>query len=103
MDKGRRKRIVKHLGKVGMSVVSVSLLLGSPSASAIDAADAAAQAVASEGGKEILSKTFEVARSKPALALAAGITCLACVPVAGVVTSPGMCVACGILIAKTLG
>jgi hypothetical protein len=93
MDKGRRKRIVKHLGKVGMSVVSVSLLLGSPSASAIDA----------EGGKEILSKTFEVARSKPALALAAGITCLACVPVAGVVTSPGMCVACGILIAKTLG
>jgi len=37
------------------------------------------------------------------LSIAAGITCIACVPVAGVAASPGMCIACGILIAKTLG
>lgn len=34
---------------------------------------------------------------------ATGIVCLACIPVAGAAVSPGMCVACGILIAKTFG
>jgi hypothetical protein len=34
---------------------------------------------------------------------ATAIVCLACVPLAGAAASPGMCIACGILIAKTLG
>jgi hypothetical protein len=103
MANSRKKKILNHLSKVGMSLLSVSLLLGSSSASAIDSADAAAQAVTSEGGKEALNAALKIARSKPALSIAAGITCIACVPVTGVVASPGMCIACGILIAKTLG
>jgi len=103
MSNSRKKKILNHLSKVGMSMLSVSFLLGSSPASAIDSADAAAQAVASEGGKEALSTAFKIARSKPALSVAAGITCIACVPVAGVAASPGLCIACGILIAKTLG
>jgi hypothetical protein len=104
MSHSRRKKILNHLGKVGVSILSVSLLLGSSPASAIGSADAAAQAVASaEGGKEALNVALKIARSKPALSVAAGITCIACVPVVGVAASPGLCVACGILIAKTLG
>jgi len=100
MPNSRKKKILNHLSKVGISLLSVSLLLGSSSASATDVA---AQAVTSEGGKEALNAALKLARSKPALSIAAGITCIACVPVAGVAASPGMCIACGILIAKTLG
>ena len=103
MPNSRKKKFLTHLSKVAMSLLSVSLLLGSPSATAIDSADAASKAVASGGGKEALSTAVKIARSKPALSIAAGITCLACVPVAGVVASPGMCIACSILLAKTLG
>jgi hypothetical protein len=97
MSNSRKKKILNHLSKVGMSMLSVSLLLGSSPASAIDSA------VASEGGKEALNMTLKIAKSKPALSVAAGITCIACIPVAGVAASPGLCIACGILIAKTLG
>ena len=100
MPNSGKKKILNHLSKVGMSLLSVSLLLVSSSASATDIA---AQAATSEGGKEALNAALKLARSKPALSIAAGITCMACVPVAGVVASPGMCIACGILIAKTLG
>jgi hypothetical protein len=103
MSNSRKKKILNHLSKVGMSMLSVSFLLGSSPASAIDSADAAAQTVASEGGKEALNMALKIAKSKPALSVAAGITCIACVPVAGVAASPGLCIACGILIAKTLG
>ena len=103
MSNSRKKKILNHLSKVGMSMLSVSFLLGSSPASAIDSADAAAQAVASKGGKEALNMALKIAGSKPALSVAAGITCIACVPVAGVVASSGLCIACGILIAKTLG
>lgn len=99
------KRILKHLGKVGMSAVSVILLIGSTGApaAALNSTDASKDIFASEGGKEILSAALKVARSKPALSVAASIVCIACIPVAGVAASPGMCIACGILIAKTLG
>ena len=103
MSNSRKKKILNHLSKVGMSMLSVSFLLGSSPASVIDSADAAAQAVASKGGKEALNMALKIAGSKPALSVAAGITCIACVPVAGVAASPGLCIACGILIAKTLG
>ena len=42
--------------------------------------------IGSEGGKE-------------ALTVAAEITCVVCLPAAG----PGLCIACGILIAKVIG
>jgi uncharacterized Tic20 family protein len=103
MSNSRKKKILNHLSKVGMSMLSVSLLLGSSPALAINSADAAAQTVASEGGKEALNMALKIAKSKPALSVAAGITCIACIPVAGVAASPGLCIACGILIAKTLG
>ena len=103
MPNSRKNKILNHLSKVGISLLSASLLLVSSSASAADSADAAAQVIASEGGKEALNAALKLARSKPALSIAAGITCIACVPIAGVAASPGMCIACGILIAKTLG
>jgi hypothetical protein len=103
MSNSRKKKILNYLSRVGVSALSVSLLLGSSPASAIDSVDAASQVIASEGGKEVLNTVLKIGRSKPALSIAAGITCIACVPVVGVVASPGMCIACGILIAKTLG
>jgi len=101
----RRKRILKHLGKISLALLTVSLMT-SP-ASAVDSAEAASQVIGSEGGKraarEAVSGALKIAKSKPAMTMATGIVCLACVPVAGAVASPGMCIACGILIAKTFG
>ena len=100
-----KKRVLKHLGKVGMALIT--LIVMNSSASAIDPVEAANQAVGSEGGKEAAKRALEgalkVAKSKPALSTATGIVCLACVPVAGAAASPGLCIACGILIAKTFG
>jgi hypothetical protein len=93
----RRKRILKHLGKISMALVTVSLMT-SP-ALAIDPAEAARRV----GAKEAVNGALEFAKSKPAMATATGIFCLACVPIAGAVASPGMCIACGILVAKTFG
>jgi hypothetical protein len=90
---------LKHLGKVGMGLVSVGLFLGSSPASAIDSADLVSQAVGSEGGKEALNVALKVTRSNPTLLVSAIITCISYVLVA----SPGMCIACVILIAKTIG
>lgn len=99
--RNRKKRILKHLGNVGMAIISFSLMI-SP-VLAVDPADAASQVVASEGGKKALNTALKVARSKPSLSVATAITCIACIPVAGATTSAGLCVACGILIAKTFG
>ena len=100
-----KKKTLNKLGQIGISLFSAALVIGSAGApaAAVDAADAAKDVVGSEGGKEALNQALKVARSKPALSIAAGITCIACMPVAGVAASPSMCVACGILIAKTLG
>jgi hypothetical protein len=99
----RKRQIVNHLGNVVMAIVSASLITAPALAATIDPAEAAAQVVASEGGKEALNAALKVARGKPALSLAALITCVACVPAAGAAASPGLCIACGILVAKTLG
>ena len=100
-----KKRVLKHLGKVGMALIT--LIVMNPSASAIDPVEAANQAVGSEGGREAAKRALDgalkVAKSKPAMTTATGIVCLACIPVAGAAASPGLCVACGILIAKTFG
>jgi hypothetical protein len=65
---------------------------------ALDSADTAAQVIASESGKQALNGALKVARSKPVLSVAAAITCIACVPIAGAGASAGLCIACGILI-----
>ena len=70
---------------------------------ASETADIAKNVLASEGGKAALNQALIIARTKSTLSIAAGITCVACVPVVGVVTSASMCVACGVLMAKTLG
>jgi hypothetical protein len=105
-----KKKILNHLGKVGVAalITSASLILtplvSLASAPVGDAAaDAASRVIGAKGGKEAINSAFKAARSKPSLALAAGITCIACVPVAGVAASPAMCIACGILLSKTVG
>jgi F0F1-type ATP synthase membrane subunit c/vacuolar-type H+-ATPase subunit K len=100
-----KKKALKRLGQIGLGLFSAALVVGSTGNSgiAIDASDAAKEIVGAESGKQALNQALKVARSKPALTIAAGITCLACMPAAGIVASPSMCVACGILIAKTLG
>lgn len=106
MSKRRRTSLIlKKIAKIGFKLVSIALVIGSSTApvGAVDATDAAKDVLATEGGKEVLNQALKVSRSKPALSIAATITCLACVPVAGVGASAGMCIACGILIAKTLG
>lgn len=104
-SKFKKKKILKHLGNVAMAAVSLSLITAP--ATAIEPTQAAEQVLATEGGravaKEALNSALKVARSKPAMAVATTIVCGACVPIAGACASPGICIACGILVAKTLG
>ena len=100
-----KKRISKHLWNVGLGLVSFALM--TVPANASDPIELAGKSLGNEGGqvaaKEALNAALKVARSKPAMTTATGIVCLACVPVAGAAASPGLCIACGILIAKTFG
>lgn len=101
--RNRKKRILKYLGNVGMAIVSFTLMTSPALATSLDPAETAGQVVIYEGDKEALNAALKIARSKPALSVATAITCIACVPIAGAAASPGLCVACGILIAKTFG
>ena len=100
-NKSRRKKILKHLGNVGIAMVSLSLMTLPVSAVEPN------EILGSEGGRQAtkgaIDAALKMAKSKPAMSAATTIVCLACVPAAGAVASPGMCIACGILIAKTLG
>lgn len=100
-----KKRVLKKVGKISLNLLSAVLIIGSTGASAgaVDASEAAKEVLASEGGKEALNQALKFSRSRPSLAIATTITCMACIPVAGVTASASMCVACGILVAKTLG
>lgn len=102
---GLKKKALKKLGQVGLGLLQAALIIGSTGATAeaVDAAEAAKYVEGSEGAKEAVNQALKVARSKPALSIAAGITCLAYIPAAGVASSPSICVTCGILLAKTLG
>lgn len=105
----RRNRFIRHLKKIAMATLAFSLSL-SP-ASAIDPLEAteaaASQIAANEGGKiaakEVLNNALKIAKSKPSMTAATAVVCISCIPVAGTCASASMCVACGILIAKTLG
>lgn len=102
---GTKRKVLKHLANVCMAVISLSLMT-SP-VSAVDPSEAANQVIGSEGGrkatKAAIDSALKLAKSKPAMTTATGIVCLACIPLAGAAASPGMCIACGILIAKTFG
>jgi hypothetical protein len=93
-----RKKVGRHLGNVALA--SLSLVFLAP-AGAIE--QNSTIAVNNEAGKTALNEALKVARSKPALSVATLITCVACIPVAGAVASPAMCIACGILISKVIG
>jgi hypothetical protein len=97
-----KKKFVRHVGKVTVTCLSLVAVATLSSATAA-ALDNSTIIVNSEAGKSVLNEALKVTRSKPALSVAAVITCVACIPVAGVVASPAMCVACGILIAKVIG
>jgi hypothetical protein len=101
----QKKKVLKHLGNIGMAIIS-AIIMTSP-ASAVDPAQAAGQVIGAEvdtkAAKEALNTTLKMAKSTPAMATATTIVCIACVPAVGVGVSPALCVACGILIAKTLG
>lgn len=100
-----KKRVINHLGRVSLALISVALM--STPANAVEPVEVVGKAMGNEGGqvaaKEALNAALKMAKSKPAMTTATGIVCLACVPVAGAAASPGMCIACGILIAKTFG
>jgi hypothetical protein len=94
-----RRRALKHLGRVSIGLVTLSLM--SPGASAVDpGAEAATQIVASQAGKKALNTALKIAGSRSSLTIATTISCAACV---GATYSPALCIACGILVAKTLG
>lgn len=100
-----KKWALNHLGNI--SIATIALILRTPPSLAVDSAEAASQVIATEGGqmaaKEAIDVVLKTARSTPSLSIATAIVCLACIPAAGVASSPGMCIACGILIAKTFG
>jgi hypothetical protein len=81
-EQNPKKRILKHLGSVSVSIISVSIMT-SPAL----AASAAGQVIGAEGGpkaaKEALNAALRTAKSKPAMSTAVVIVCLACIPAAG--------------------
>ena len=102
----RKERALKHLRKVSLALVSTVFLLPS-TARAVNPSETVNQAIGSEGGSLaatlVVNATLAAIRSKPAMSAATTIVCVGCLPVAGGTGSPAMCIACGILIAKTLG
>ena len=90
-----------------MAIITFSLMNSPASAIDIDSTEAVSQTIGTEGGrqatKEIINTALKIAKSKPAMSTATGIVCIACIPTAGAAVSPGLCIACGILFAKTFG
>lgn len=88
-----------------MAIVYLSLMTAP--AVAVDPAQAASSVIGAEGGKIVTKKAIDAAliaaKGKPAMTMATTIVCLGCIPIASAAASPAMCIACGILLAKTLG
>lgn len=107
MSKKRRTGLIlKKATRIGFKVASIAIVIGSSGvapAGAVDPTDAAKGVLGTEGGKEALNQALKFSKTTPALSIATAITCLACVPAAGAGASAGLCIACGILIAKTFG
>ncbi|QXE46145.1 hypothetical protein IV203_000067 (plastid) [Nitzschia inconspicua] len=102
-----KKKVKTHLKHVAYAFLSLLVVIGPSPARALDSNDVINQTLANESSsdmiKEALNLALQAAKSKPLLAVATSITCLACVPASGVAAIPGLCIACGILIAKTFG
>lgn len=99
-------KVVKRAGKNVLKSALVITLASVPVVYSSNAAEIQPVPVSNStigGGKEALNAALKTARQKPALSVAAAITCLACAPAAGLAASPSMCVACGILLGKVLG
>ena len=96
-----KKRVMNHLGHVGLAAFSFALM--STSVNASEPVELASEVMGNEGAKQALNTALKIAKSKPAMTTATGTVCLACIPVAGAAANLGMCIACGILIAKTFG
>jgi hypothetical protein len=116
MESKRKKvsRFIKnHTKKVGVAAITgVWILLTSQPAFGVDpaitpaaaeAGKAAAPAPTPDMIRGAVGEAMSFAKSKPGMSVATAITCLACAPAAGASASPALCVACGILIAKTFG
>lgn len=50
-NKNIKGRVLKHLGNVGMAIITVTLM--TPSSLAIDSTEAASQVIGAEGGKKL--------------------------------------------------
>lgn len=100
-----KQAVYKHLREVGFAFFSLVLTAGSVSAQDIlkPTGDLIGPEATNQGAKEALNAALKATRSKPALTLATVVVCTSCIPVAGIAVSASMCVACGILIAKTIG
>ena len=79
--------MLKHLGNVGLATLSLVFITSPVQASDVDKANTV---LGTEGDKQALHEALKVAKSKPALSVAAAILCLACIPVAGAAASPRM-------------
>ena len=88
------------MGNVGLAIISIALTTIPLQAVEVDEA---AKVSGSEGGKQVLNEALKVSKTKPALSVAAGITCLACIPAAKVTARLTMCIACCTIITKVLG
>jgi hypothetical protein len=102
-----KRRLLNRLAKSTLAIVSGAFVLSAPTqALALEPTELVetAEAVANtQVSKEIVSSALKVMRSRPALSLATSIVCISCAPVVGTATSASLCIACGILIAKTIG
>jgi len=100
-NKSFGRKVLNYAGTVGLSLLSASFMISS--ANALDAVEASSTVIGSEGGKAAINEALKIAKSKPSFALATAIVCVGCIPAVGMAASPATCIACGILIAKTLG
>ena len=103
--KNYKKRSLGHLKKVGLALLTGSLMV-SPSF-AVDPVEPVSQVIALEESRKsvkmVIDSALNLTKGKPAMSLATIIVCGACLLVAGAPVSAGLCIACGVLITKTFG
>ena len=98
-----RKHALSHISSVGLAFLSLSLFVGAESAVAVNSAEAVNSTASIETSKDAINSILKASRQKPAMLVATTIVCTACIPAAGAAFSPALCVACGLLFAKTFG
>ena len=103
-DRNRKKQILNHLGKVGMAVITFNLMASS--LLAVDPPEITTHVVGAEGIKQVLKQVLngalKITKSKLITSAAIFAVCVPCISTLGAVASPGLCIACWILITKTI-